>query len=488
MSARGERLSRLARVIGGERVGAADPLILDVTHDSRQVGAGSLFVAVRGMTVDGHRFIGQAVSQGAAAVVCEEPIDPAIPHVVVGDARSSMARLAAEVHGHPSRELAVVGLTGTNGKTSVSFMLESMLRFVGRRTGLIGTVMTRIGDEQIPTLRTTPESTDFQRLLREMATRGAEVVVTEVSSHALRLGRVDETWFQVVAFTNLSQDHLDFHRDMEDYYQAKASLFEPRFSNRAVICIDDAWGVRLANDTTIGVRTVSMGGDADLTARITSRSLAGTELMITFPDAQKRTVLVPLLGDFNAENAIVAAGCALDLGFTVDQISESLAQATAAPGRFELVSGDDAITVIVDYAHTPDGIEAAIESVRHLSSGRVIAVIGAGGDRDRAKRPLMGRAGSAADVLIVTSDNPRTEDPAVIIDEILAGVTATEVMTLVDRRDAIHAAVDAASEGDVVLVLGKGHERSQEIGDRVLPFDDRLVSRTALAERRGRNA
>ncbi len=488
MSTRGERLSRLARVVGGRHVGDADPLVLDVTHDSRQVGAGSLFVAVRGMTVDGHRFIGQAVSKGAVAVVCEEAIDPSTPHVLVDDARASMARLAAEVHGHPSRELSVVGLTGTNGKTSVSFILESMLRFVGRRTGLIGTVVTRIGDEQIPTLRTTPESTDLQRLLREMANRGAEVVVTEVSSHALRLGRVDETRFEVVGFTNLSQDHLDFHSDMEDYYQAKRLLFEPRFSDTAVICIDDDWGLRLSNDTTIGVRTVSMGGDADLTARITSRSLAGTELMITFPDSQTRTVLVPLLGDFNAQNALVAAGCALDLEFTVDQIAESLAQSTAAPGRFELVSGDDPITIIVDYAHTPDGIEAAIESVRNLSAGRVVAVIGAGGDRDRAKRPLMGAAGSAADVLIVTSDNPRTEDPQAIIDDILTGVSIPDVVSLVDRRSAIQAAVDTASDGDVVLVLGKGHERSQEIGDRMLPFDDRLVSRTALAHRRERRS
>lgn len=485
MSTRGERLSRLAELVGGRLFGDADPLVLDVTHDSRQVGAGSLFVAVRGMTVDGHRFINQAVSMGAAAIVCEEAIDASIPFVVVDDARNSMARLAAAVHGEPSRELSVVGLTGTNGKTSVSFILESMLRFVGRRTGLIGTIVTRIGDERIPTLRTTPESTDFQRLLREMANRGAEVVVAEVSSHALRLGRVDETWFEVVGFTNLSQDHLDFHADMEDYYDAKRLLFEPRFADSAVICIDDDWGRRLANDTSIRVRTVSMGGDADLTARIVSRSLAGTELMITFPDSQARSVVVPLLGDFNAENALVAAGCAFDLGLTIDEIVGSLAQASPAPGRFELVSGDDPITVIVDYAHTPDGIEAAIESVRHLSAGRVVAVVGAGGDRDRAKRPMMGEAGSRADVLIVTSDNPRTEDPQSIIDEILAGVSTSEAVAIVDRRVAIETAVTTASDGDVVLVLGKGHERSQEIGDRILPFDDRLISRTALAARRG---
>ena len=488
MSTPGERLSRLSRLVGGRLVGEADPLIVDVTHDSRQVGAGSLFVAVRGMTIDGHTFIDQAVAMGAGAVVCEEAIDESIPHVIVDDARASMAKLAAAVHGHPSRQLAVVGLTGTNGKTSVSFILESMLRFVGKATGLIGTIVTRIGDEQIPTLRTTPESTDLQRLLREMANRGADVVVTEVSSHALRLGRVDETWFSVVGFTNLSQDHLDFHADMEDYYQAKRLLFQPHFSDAAVICVDDDWGRRLANDTTIRVRTVSMVTDADVPARITARSLAGTELMITFPDSESRTVVVPLLGDFNAENALVAAGCALELGLTTDQISRALANASPAPGRFELVSGEDPIRVIVDYAHTPEGVSAAIASVRNLSTGRVIAVIGAGGDRDRAKRPLMGEAGSAADVLIITSDNPRTEDPEAIIADITAGVSVSDAVPIVDRRAAIHAAVERAADGDVVLVLGKGHERSQEIGDRILPFDDRLVSRTALAERRDRQA
>jgi UDP-N-acetylmuramoyl-L-alanyl-D-glutamate--2,6-diaminopimelate ligase len=488
MSSQGERLSRLADLVGGHLSGTGDPTIVDVTHDSRQVGAGSLFVAVRGMVVDGHAFISQAVSTGASAIVCEEPIDPSIPHIVVDDARASMAKLAAAVHHDPSSALAVVGITGTNGKTSVSFILESMLRSLGKPTGLIGTITTRIGDEQIPTLRTTPEATDFQRLLREMANRGAQIVIAEVSSHALRLGRVDETRFAVVGFTNLSQDHLDFHADMEDYYAAKRLLFHPRFSDVGVICIDDEWGVRLANDTTIRVRTVSMGVDADLTAEIVNRSLSGTELMITFPDAARRRVVVPLLGDFNAENALVAAGCALELGLSVDEIVAGMSQASPAPGRFELVSGDDPITVIVDYAHTPDGIAAAIASVRNLSDGAVIAVIGAGGDRDRAKRPLMGEAGSAADVLIVTSDNPRNEDPNAIISEIMNGVSAPSAVAIPDRRTAIQTAVDRATDGDVILVLGKGHERSQEIGDRVLPFDDRLVSRTALANRRGRSA
>lgn len=485
MSTPGERLSELAKMISGRLVGDSDPTIVDVTHDSRQVGAGTLFVAVPGMTSDGHDFIAQAVARGASAVVCERDPGIDIAHIIVGNSRQSMATLAAGVHGHPSRAIPVVGITGTNGKTSVSFILESILRSAGRTTGLIGTIATRIGADQIPTLRTTPESTDFQRLLREMVNRSADVVVCEVSSHALALGRVDETHFAVVAFTNLSQDHLDFHHDMDDYFQAKRSLFDQKFSDVGVVCIDDEWGRRLANDTTIAVRTVSMGDDADLVAEISGRSLTGTELVLTFPDGSRQHVLLPLLGDFNAENAIVAAGCAWELGLSVSQIVAGIAEASPAPGRFESVSGDDPIMVVVDYAHTPDGINAAIGSVRNLSDGRIIAVIGAGGDRDRSKRPQMGSAGASADVLVVTSDNPRTEDPAAIIAQILEGVKDVDVRVVVDRRSAIIAAIALADDGDVVLILGKGHERSQEIGDQILPFDDRLVSRSALAARRG---
>lgn len=487
MSMPSERLSALAELVSARRIGDADPGITDVTHDSRLAGPGSLFVAVPGQLADGHDFVEQAVTRGASAVVSERDMKTTVPSLIVDDARSAMAVLAAAVHGYPSKDLLVVGLTGTNGKTSVSFILESILQLAEIRTGLIGTVATRIGDDQIPTLRTTPESTDFQRLLREMAKRGAQAVVTEVSSHALRLGRVDGTRFAVVGFTNLTQDHLDFHVDMEDYFAAKRLLFAPRFADVGVICIDDEWGRRLANDTTISVRTVSMERDADFTAEVTGRSLTGTHTTLTFPDAATRTLVMPLIGDFNVQNALVAAGCAWELGLTSDQIARGLANAAAAPGRFELLSGDDPIRLIVDYAHTPDGISSAIRTIRELSDGRVLAVMGAGGDRDRSKRPLMGKAASGADVVIVTSDNPRTEDPEAIIDEVRAGVTALDVASVVDRRSAIELAVNRAKDGDAVLVLGKGHERTQEIGTRVLPFDDRLVSRAALASRRGQN-
>lgn len=485
MSMHSERLSNLATMVSGRVEGDTDPNITDVTHDSRLVGAGSLFVAVPGMVVDGHDFIDQAVDRGASAVACERDVETPVPRLIVADTRASMAVLSAAVHGHPSDEISVVGLTGTNGKTSVSFILESMLRSVGRSTGLIGTVATRIGDDLIPTLRTTPEATDFQRLLREMANRGAEIVVTEISSHALRLGRVDETRFAVVGFTNLSQDHLDFHADMEDYFSAKRLLFDPRFTTAGVVCIDDEWGRRLANDTTIAIRTVSMERDADFTADVTGRSLTGTSMTLTFPDDSLVAVNVPLLGDFNVQNVLVATGCAWELGLGIDQIVTGLEGAATAPGRFELLSGDDPIRVIVDYAHTPDGIRSAVQTIGQLSEGRVIVVVGAGGDRDRAKRPLMGAATAGADVVIVTSDNPRTEDPDAIIAEVRAGVVASDVTSITDRRTAIETAMERANDGDAVLVLGKGHERTQEIGSRVLPFDDRVVSRAALARRRG---
>ena len=487
MSSRGERLSVIAERVGGRLVGEGDPVVLDATHDSRQVGAGSAFIAIRGMTSDGHDFIDRAIELGASAVVSEEPREARVPFLVVPDTRAVMAQVAAAVHGDPSHELSVVGITGTNGKTSVAFILESILQSAGVPTGMIGTILTRVGDDQIPTLRTTPEATDFQRLLRVMADRGAKAVVAEVSSHALRLGRVRETRFSAVAFTNLSQDHLDFHADMEDYFSAKAELFGGDYSSRGVICIDDAYGRRLTNDTEIGVLTVSMGADADITATIEDRSLAGTRIELHLPDGVGRPLELPLIGDFNIRNALVAAGCAWELGLSSEEIVVGLGRAQAAPGRFEVVSGDAPLRVIVDYAHTPGGISTVIETVRSVTPGRVVVVFGAGGDRDRSKRPLMGLAASAADVVFVTSDNPRSENPDAIIADVVSGIDGVEVHRIADRRQAIESAILGAADDDVVLVLGKGHERSQEIGDRVMPFDDRVVARAAIERRRGRS-
>ena len=319
-----------------------------------------------------------------------------------------------------------------------------------------------------------------------MVNRGADTVVAEISSHALRLGRVDGTDFTLAAFTNLSQDHLDFHDDMEDYYQAKRSLFDPSFTDTGVICVDDEWGSRLANDVGIEVRTVSMGGHAEYTSSITEATLEGMQVAMRFPNGEVLDVALPLIGEFNARNALIAAACADVLGAPIQDIVKGLESTVAAPGRFELVSGDDPIRLVVDYAHTPEGIGTVIDAVRAMTRGRIIAVVGAGGDRDQAKRPLMGAAGSRSDVLIVTSDNPRSEDPDQIIADVLSGVSVPDVHAVTDRRSAIQTAVESARDGDVVLVLGKGHERSQEIRGRMMPFDDRVVARAALATHRGR--
>ena len=483
MPSTGERLSRLADLIGSTVQGTGDPLVTDATHDSRQVGAGSLFIAVKGFTSDGHRFLDQAAANGAVAAVVTEPVETPLPVIRVPDARAVMGPLAAAIHGDPSRKIPVVGVTGTNGKTTVTHMIHHILTRTGGTVGLVGTIHTRIGNDEIPAVHTTPEATDFQRLLAHMVERGADAVAVEVSSHAMVLHRVDATWFEVVAFTNLSQDHLDFHPDMESYFMAKASLFDPVRAGRGVVWVDDPWGERLAAETRLPVRTV--GGAGDVSVRVHSGELTGSDIDIDFGDGPRR-VRIPMAGMFNVENAAIAATLCLELGADPDAVTAALETLPGVPGRFERVSGDDPIGVFVDFAHTPDGISEVISTLRPLVDGRIIAVVGAGGDRDRAKRPLMGEAASAADVVVVTSDNPRSEDPAAIIDEVMKGtLPGTAAIRLVDRREAIAEAIGMARDGDAVVILGKGHERGQEIAGFKHPFDDRIESRAALAARRG---
>jgi UDP-N-acetylmuramoyl-L-alanyl-D-glutamate--2,6-diaminopimelate ligase len=483
MPSTGERLRILADLIGAEVQGSGDPLIRDATHDSRQVRPGTLFVAVKGFSTDGHRFVDQAVANGAVAAVVTEDVETKVPVLRVPDARTVMGPLAAAIHGNPSRQVPVIGVTGTNGKTTVTHMIEHILSTAGRTVGLVGTIHTRIGDDVIPALHTTPEATDFQRLLRDMVDRGADVVAVEVSSHALVLHRVDATWFEVVAFTNLSQDHLDFHHDMESYFEAKASLFEPERASRGVIWVDDSWGSRLAADATIDIVTV--GREGAISVAIVESDIAGTVIDLDLGGGTRR-VRLPMAGTFNVENAAVAAAVCLVLGTSESAIVEALESLPGVPGRFERVSGEDPISVFVDFAHTPDGIAEVIAAVRSLIDGRIIAVIGAGGDRDREKRPHMGAAASAADLVVVTSDNPRSEDPAAIIEAVMEGIRSdVRVVNLVDRREAIVAAISEASDGDAVVILGKGHERGQEIAGFKYPFDDRIEARSALTARRG---
>jgi UDP-N-acetylmuramoyl-L-alanyl-D-glutamate--2,6-diaminopimelate ligase len=480
MSSPGERLDRLAAEVGGRLIGGGDLAVVDVTHDSREAGPGVLFVAVRGMTADGHRFAPAAVEAGSPALVVDHQLDLAVPQIVVADTRGTLGALAAAVHGHPSDRLALIGVTGTNGKTSVCSMVEAMATAAGMTVGVIGTLGARVAGETIPLERTTPEATDFQRILALMGDRGATVVVAEVSSHALALGRVDRARFAVAAFTNLSQDHLDFHGDMERYFAAKAGLFEPGRSRRAVIWVDDPHGSLLVRSVEIPAMTVATRRPADLSGTVVSADLAGSEVDLTLPAGESIRLRVPIAGGFSVANALVAAGCALEIGVAPSELAAGLAGLAPSPGRFEVVSGNDPVGVVVDYSHTPAGIEAAIATARPLAQGRVIALVGAGGDRDRAKRPAMGAAASAADLVVVTSDNPRSEDPAAIMADIVKGVTTTHEL-IVDRRLAIRRALTLAGPGDIVLVMGKGHEAYQEIGGRRLPFDDRTVAAEELA-------
>ncbi len=483
MRSQGERLDVLASLVGGLVVGDGTVSVVDATHDSRQVIAGGLFIAIVGASFDGHAFCDAAVRAGAGAIMVEEQQDLPVPQLIVDDTRAAMAPVAAAVHGNPSRDLRVVGITGTNGKTTTSFLVESMIRTRGERAGLIGTVFTRAGDDLIPNVRTTPEATDFQRILAAMRARGVDVVAAEVSSHAVALGRVDATWFEVAAFTNLSPDHLDFHGDMRSYFEAKAALFTTERVGTAIINVADEYGAELAS--RVESKLITVGPGMDVSGRVLSATPRSSRIEFTLPRGVTREALLPLAGSFNLENALVAAACGMALGLSADEIAAGLEAAPQVPGRFEVVSGADPVTVIVDYAHTPAGIEAVLAAARHSSPRRIIAVVGAGGDRDRAKRPAMGSAAAAgADLVVVTSDNPRSEDPAAIITEMLSGMpSSADSVVEPDRRSAIRAAIDQAGAGDVVLILGKGHERGQEIAGRIIPFDDRQEARAALAER-----
>lgn len=483
MDSTSKTLDVLATVAGGVVVGDASVRVNDITHDSRQVGAGTMFAAVVGEHHDGHAFVSDAVALGAPALLVQRELDTHVPQIVVKDVRAAMAPVAAEVHGHPSLRTSLIGVTGTNGKTTVTHMIESIVAAAGRTPGLIGTVHTRVGHENIPNSRTTPEAPDFQRLLATMVDMGAEVVAAEVSSHALEMHRVDATRFAVAGFTNLSQDHLDFHGDMERYFAAKASLFVPGRTDHAVVFVDDPAGARLADQVAMPLTTV--GSTGDISARDRLVGVDGSSFRLVTPGGEENVTL-QLGGDFNIDNATVAAGCALAVGLTLEDVASGLSALTGVPGRFEVVSGEAPVKVVVDYAHTPAGIAEAIAAVRPGVKGRVVAVIGAGGNRDRAKRPEMGAAAAAADLVVVTSDNPRDEDPEAIIDQVMSGVPAgAEVRRQVDRRVAITQAISEAEEGDVVLILGRGHERGQEIAGRAHPFDDRQVAREALGDRWG---
>lgn len=472
---------------------ALDVPCTGVTHDSRRAAPRAVFVGLRGLKADGAAFAPQAIANGAAAVVAESrPASaPGVPWVVVKDARLALALLAAEFHDHPSRAMQVVGITGTNGKTTTSYLVSAIFEAAGTKCGLMGTVTHRIGDRELQSTRTTPEAPDVQELMREMVAAGCGACVMEVSSHALALRRVDGIRFAAGVFSNLTRDHLDFHADMEDYFAAKRRLFEMLPPDApAIINVDDPRGPALAESVSRPV-TYAINRPADVTPGPLSYALTGLDLDVRTPQGTVH-VSSKLVGRPNVYNILAAVGTTAALGVPLEAIERGLRELTGVPGRFEVVSAQrDDITVVVDYAHTDDALRNLLETARPLAAQRLITVFGAGGDRDRTKRPLMGMvAARLSDVVIITSDNPRSEDPARIIDEVQRGTAAetrqggAEVMAIADRRDAIAHAVQAAASGDVVLVAGKGHEKYQEIGDRVLPFDDVAVAREALEARR----
>ncbi|MBT8249108.1 MAG: UDP-N-acetylmuramoyl-L-alanyl-D-glutamate--2,6-diaminopimelate ligase [Acidimicrobiia bacterium] len=459
-------------------VGDPGVLLTDVTHDSRSAAAGSLFVAIRGLKMDGHAYVNAAIASGASAVCVEEaPAASTVPVLVVRDSRKALGPASSAIHGHPSRKLSVVGVTGTNGKTTVTHMVGSIVDAANGVAGVIGTVGGRMGETPIDLGRTTPEASDFQRLLRRMVEAGVTVVATEVSSHAMTLHRVDGTRFSIVAFTGLSQDHLDFHGDMDEYFRAKATLFDATFGERAVINVDDAWGAKLRDLSDLDGMRVGVDVFASHHEERPGRSV----FTLNTPGGS-HPVRLPMGGRFNVTNAVIAAAISLELGFGVEPIVAGLENMETIPGRFEQIPDKHGRHVFVDYAHTPDGIAQVIASAAQLSDGRVLAVVGAAGDRDTAKRPLMGRAAATANIAVITSDNPRSERPEDIIAEVIGGIPAGASYHVdPDRRAAIRWAIEQSGPQDIVLVLGKGHESGQEFAHETVPFDDRVVTAEELA-------
>ncbi|HET6960085.1 MAG TPA: UDP-N-acetylmuramoyl-L-alanyl-D-glutamate--2,6-diaminopimelate ligase [Vicinamibacterales bacterium] len=468
--------------------------VTGVAYDSRAVAPGYVFVALKGQHADGTAFVRQAIDLGAAAIVSEQAPsgDVEAPWAIVKDARLALAQLAVAFYGNPSREMRVIGITGTNGKTTTAYLVAAIFDAAGIRCGILGTVGYRIGDEVRESTRTTPEAPDVQALLREMVDRRCGACAMEVSSHALSLHRVSGITFAAGVFTNLTRDHLDFHADMDDYFRAKRRLFEmlPRDAP-SLINLDDPRGASLleagGRPTTYAIHRA-----ADVMPGPLSFSLGGLSFDVRTPRGPLR-VVSKLVGRPNVYNILAAVSVANALDIPLDAIERGLRSLEGVPGRFQVVSDTkDEVTVVVDYAHTDDALRNLLETARPLAHGRLITVFGCGGDRDRTKRPLMGAvAGRLSDLIVITSDNPRSEDPNRIIEEIRRGITpdtrrdsSQGVLTIVDRRAAIAKAIEVAGSGDVVLVAGKGHEKYQVIGDRTLPFDDVAVAREALARRR----
>ncbi|NIM01804.1 MAG: UDP-N-acetylmuramoyl-L-alanyl-D-glutamate--2,6-diaminopimelate ligase [Acidobacteria bacterium] len=490
--------ARLSDLLDGAAVAPLDTLEVDpeirgVQLDSRRIGEGDLFFALAGEHVDGERFVPQAVERGARAIVAASSrptgLDPAVAWVRVDEPRRVTGPISKEFYGRPDEALTLVGITGTNGKTTVSYMVQSIAQAAGRRAGRIGTTGFAFGGLAESLERTTPEATDLFRILDTMRRAGAEVVAMEVSSHALSLDRVCGTRFAVSAFLNLTRDHLDYYESEEAYFEAKARLFEtlgPR--DRAVISADSPWGDRVARRTRAQALRFGRAQSADVRLSDEVCRLGGSTATLTGPDGPFEIEL-GLPGKFNLDNAAAAAACAVCLGYDPSSIATGLRNLSGVPGRVERVERGQPFAVWVDYAHTPDALERVLKLARSLARGRVLAVYGCGGDRDRGKRAEMGRvAAEQADISFITSDNPRGEDPRKIVDEVRAGaalVSGAEIRCEVDRREAIRVAIAEAADDDLIVIAGKGHETTQTTGARVERFDDRKVAAELLEATRG---
>lgn len=486
-------VARAAQATVSTQVTAApavnDVAVTGVMLDSRRVQPGDLYAALPGSRAHGATFAHQAADLGAVAVLTDpageqDAAATGLPVLVVEEPRAVLGRVAATVHGDPAEALTTIGVTGTQGKTTVTRLIDSGLLGARIRSAVIGTVGTRIVGADVRTALTTPEAPDLHGLFARMRELEVTACAMEVSSHALVMGRVDGVCFDVAVFTNLGRDHLDFHADLEDYYAAKASLFTPERARRGLICVDDEHGRRLLAEATIPVRSYAVNGPADWTVSDVEEDADGSRFLVLGPTGQRVRAASPIPGRFNIANTLAAIAAAAEAGFPVQVVADGIAEGGGVPGRLERIPTDRDLTVVVDYAHKPDAVEAVLQTLRPVTRGRLVIVLGAGGDRDRGKRPVMGEiAARLADRVIVTDDNPRSEDPAAIRAEVLAGTAdgRAEILEVADRRTAIAEAITGAGPGDVVVVAGKGHETGQEIAGVLHPFDDREVVREMLA-------
>lgn len=491
MSLQNVTIGAVAEALNADFSGDKDEIVSDVTHDSRQAQAGTLFAAIRGLTMDGHRFIDDVMRRGAVGVISESdaPENFEGAWLKVADARESLAKAAAVINGNPSHELKLVGITGTNGKTTTTYLCFALAEANNEKVAMLTTVEYKIGEKSVPAIRTTPEASDTNRFLREAVDEGCQTAVMETSSQAIDLHRCDWLRFKVGIFTNLTRDHLDYHLTMENYYEAKKKLFDGSLGEKpaaSVVNIDDARGAKLAQElkeTGQKVVTFAQNNEADLTAENIEISLvSGTSFLLKTPVGERK-VNSPLVGKPHVYNILSATAAALELGFDLDLCVKGLEKCIGAPGRFERVEHDGNFAVVVDYAHSDDALLNTLKTAKELTKGRIITVFGCGGDRDKTKRVPMGEvAGRNSDLVIATSDNPRTEDPLKILEEIEVGLKNTNCpyQIISDRREAIHQAIFKAKENDVVIIAGKGHETYQIVGNEKYHFDDREIAIEAL--------